>query len=479
MLMAASTAHAQLKVFRMEKDSIPLFRGFQVSFDLVGAARLMFGDRGEIGGGLRVNLHDQWFPVVEFGIGKANHNADEPTYIAYKTTAPYFRVGIDINLLKNKHQSNRLYGGIRYAFTSYKVDITRMNMEDPIWGTKSDIVVEGMKCSMHWFEVVFGIDTKIFGPLHLGWDVRYKRRLSHKEGDIGQSWYVPGFGVNDQNNIGLSFNAIIDIPMEESRKKRLIWQLPFLALLIVGTVLIIRQQRNLPYHTDRGQIFGTFYTIVYQADRDYHDDIRAALLQVDSALSMFNQQSVISRINQSDGGATNQMFLDVYKKAIQVSQETDGAFDITVAPLVNAWGFGFKNGAMPTPQQVDSIRQFVGWKKVSLKGTTIHKTDRRVMLDCSAIAKGYGVDVAAKVLSDKGITNYMVEIGGEIITHGISPKRLPWKVGTIAISIIKEASAMPTPSTPRRAIPFSIVSCLPPCWPATVPQPMPMPPRLW
>ncbi len=160
MLMAASTAHAQLKVFRMEKDSIPLFRGFQVSFDLVGAARLMFGDRGEIGGGLRVNLHDQWFPVVEFGIGKANHNADEPTYIAYKTTAPYFRVGIDINLLKNKHQSNRLYGGIRYAFTSYKVDITRMNMEDPIWGTKSDIVVEGMKCSMHWFEVVFGIDAK-------------------------------------------------------------------------------------------------------------------------------------------------------------------------------------------------------------------------------------------------------------------------------------------------------------------------------
>ena len=182
-----------------------------MSFDLVGAARLMFGDRGEIGGALRINLHDQWFPVVEFGIGKANHDNDEATYITYKTTAPYFRVGIDINLLKNKHQSNRLYGGIRYGFTSYKVDITRMDLEDPIWGTKSDIVVEGMKCSMHWFEVVFGIDAKIFGPLHLGWDVRYKRRLSHKEGDIGQSWYVPGFGVNDQNNVGLSFNAIIDI----------------------------------------------------------------------------------------------------------------------------------------------------------------------------------------------------------------------------------------------------------------------------
>ena len=118
--------------------------------------------------------------------------------------------------------------------------------------------------------------------------------------------------------------------------KKHIGQLIFLLLLIVGTMLILREQHEAPYLQDEGQIFGTFYTIVYQADRDYHDDIRAALLQVDSALSMFNQQSVISRINQSDGGATNQMFLDVYKKAIQVSQETDGAFDITVAPSASS-----------------------------------------------------------------------------------------------------------------------------------------------
>lgn len=211
LLMAAPTAHAQLKMFRMEKDSIPLFRGFQVSFDLVGPARLIFGDRGEIGGALRVNLHDQWFPVVEFGIGKANHVEDEATLITYKTTAPYFRLGIDINLLRNKHQSNRLYGGIRYAFTSYKVDITRNKLVDPVWQYESDFGVEGMKCNMHWLEFVFGIDAKIFGPFHLGWDVRYKRRLSHKDGDIGNTWYVPGFGVNDQNSIGLNFNAIIDI----------------------------------------------------------------------------------------------------------------------------------------------------------------------------------------------------------------------------------------------------------------------------
>ncbi len=209
--MAAPAAHAQLKMFRMEKDSIPLFRGFSISFDLVGPARLMLSDHGEIEGALRINLHDQWFPIVEIGVGKANHKDDEITEIVYKTTAPYFRLGIDLNLLKNKHQPNRLYGGIRYGFTSYKVDIIRDILPDPVWKTETGFGVEGMKCNMHWMELVLGIDAKIFGPLHLGWDVRYKRRISHKEGDIGQSWYVPGFGINDQDTFAAKLNVIIDI----------------------------------------------------------------------------------------------------------------------------------------------------------------------------------------------------------------------------------------------------------------------------
>jgi thiamine biosynthesis lipoprotein len=214
-------------------------------------------------------------------------------------------------------------------------------------------------------------------------------------------------------------------------KKKLIWQLPFLLLLIVGTILIIRQQQAMPYQLNKGPVFGTLYTINYQSDKDYHEEIKAALQDVDDALSMFNEQSIISHINRGDDGEANDMFMEVFNKAMEVSKETDGAFDITVAPLVNAWGFGFKNGEMPTRQQVDSIRQFIGWKKVTAEGKTIKKTDRRVMLDCSAIAKGYGVDVVARLLKDKGITNFMVEIGGEIITKGISPKRVPWKIGVI------------------------------------------------
>ncbi|MBO7116685.1 MAG: FAD:protein FMN transferase [Prevotella sp.] len=215
------------------------------------------------------------------------------------------------------------------------------------------------------------------------------------------------------------------------RNKKLIWQLPFLTLLVIGTILIIRQQRSIPYHTDKGGIFGTFYTVTYQSEENLQKEIVAELMKVDSALSMFNEQSIISHINREKGGEANEMFMEVFHKAMEVSKETDGAFDITVAPLVNAWGFGFKDGEMPTRHQVDSIRRFIGWQKVSAKGNTIKKSDRRVMLDCSAIAKGYGVDMVAQLLKSKGITNYMVEIGGEVITSGISPRRVPWRIAVI------------------------------------------------
>lgn len=211
LLLVAVPSMAQLKMFRMENDSIPLFRGFSVSFEVVGAAMLAFSDHGEIGGALRINLHDQWFPVFELGLGRANHENDEVTGITYKTTAPYFRVGMDWNIMKNKHADNRLYAGFRYGFTSYKLDIIREALPDPVWKNTSGFGKKDMGCSMHWLEAVFGIDAKIFGPLHLGWMVRYKRRIAHNDGDLGATWYVPGFGINDNDTFGANFNVIVDI----------------------------------------------------------------------------------------------------------------------------------------------------------------------------------------------------------------------------------------------------------------------------
>lgn len=210
LLTMSSAASAQMKFFTIQKDSIPLFRGFAVSFDLVGAGMLALSDYGQYEAALRVNLHDEWFPIVEAGVGKATHD-DEVTQLYYSTSAPYFKVGIDKNMLKDKHGPNRLYVGLRYGFTSYKIDLSRPDFPDPVWLWNTGFGVKDASCKYHWAEVVVGIDAKIFGPLHLGWSVRYKQRLAHsEEGEFGNPWYVPGFGTYN-TNLGATFNVIIDI----------------------------------------------------------------------------------------------------------------------------------------------------------------------------------------------------------------------------------------------------------------------------
>lgn len=214
-----------------------------------------------------------------------------------------------------------------------------------------------------------------------------------------------------------------------NNKRRLLWQLPFLAFLVIGTVIIVSRQQSTPYQHDRGMVFGTVYHITYQSSKSLQKDIEAELAKVDASLSPFNERSIITAVNENRDTVVNKMFSDVFALAMKISDSTNGAFDITVAPLVNAWGFGFKGGAMPSRHQVDSLKALVGYHKVSLSNDRVSKTDPRIMLDCSSIAKGYGCDVVAKFLSAKGIDNYMVEIGGEIVTRGISEKRLPWKIG--------------------------------------------------
>lgn len=210
LLTMSSAASAQMKFFTIQKDSIPLFRGFAVSFDLVGAGMLALSDYGQYEAALRVNLHDEWFPIVEAGVGKATHD-DEVTQLYYSTSAPYFKVGIDKNMLKDKHGPNRLYVGLRYGFTSYKIDLSRPDFPDPVWLWNTGFGVKDASCKYHWAEVVIGVDAKIFGPLHLGWSVRYKQRLAHsEEGEFGNPWYVPGFGTYN-TNLGATFNIIIDI----------------------------------------------------------------------------------------------------------------------------------------------------------------------------------------------------------------------------------------------------------------------------
>lgn len=198
-------------------------------------------------------------------------------------------------------------------------------------------------------------------------------------------------------------NAPIKDSIMKNRKKLFI-QSAFLLCIIIGAIIIVGHQRPAPYKHDTGFVFGTVYNITYQSNTSLKKDIEAELSKVDFSLSPFNAQSVISKINRNEDVVADSMFADVFTMAQKISGETGGAFDITVAPLVNAWGFGFKHDTEPTPQAIDSLRQLIGYEKVTLDNGKVKKADKRIMLDCSAIAKGYACDVVAGYLRTKALT---------------------------------------------------------------------------
>ena len=205
------------------------------------------------------------------------------------------------------------------------------------------------------------------------------------------------------------------------------WQFGFLAFLIIGTVMILK--RNVPYQTDQGLVFGTIYKISYQHKDNLKNEIEKELKKVDFSLSPFNKNSVITHINNNSDLTVDSMFIEVFNLSKEISTATRKAFDITVAPLVNVWGFGFKHSVFPDSSVVDSIMQFTGIDKVKIAGNKLVKQDHRIMLTCSAIAKGYGVDRVARLLESKGIKNYMVDIGGELRLKGENPKMDRWRIG--------------------------------------------------
>ena len=218
------------------------------------------------------------------------------------------------------------------------------------------------------------------------------------------------------------------------KKSNYIW----LVLLVVGTVLILLRHNNIiswgdsaaTYRNEKGLIFGTMYSITYEHDESLKLDIDNELKRFDASLSMFNESSIISRINRNEESIVDSLFSKVFKVAMTVSAITDGCFDITVAPLVNAWGFGFTEETAPSQAKIDSILQIVGWQKVQLTPEgKVEKQDPRIMLDCSAIAKGYAVDVIADLLRKKGVKNYMVDIGGEVDVAGVNSSGGLWRIG--------------------------------------------------
>jgi thiamine biosynthesis lipoprotein len=191
-------------------------------------------------------------------------------------------------------------------------------------------------------------------------------------------------------------------------------------------------EKKVEYKYNKGKTQGTFYSATYLQPEgiDLQTKIEARLQEFDFSLSTYNPASIISQINRNvDTVQTDAFFEEMYHMAVSVSEETNGAFDITVAPLVNAWGFGSGEPARDKDPDVSKILPNIGYRKIKLENHKIIKENPAIRLDASALAQGLSADVIARLLEENGCTQYMIEIGGEVMCKGLNPKGEKWKIG--------------------------------------------------
>lgn len=204
-----TSAQGNRVVVETGKDSVKLFRGIDISYDLAGTVMRMVSDYGQFEAAVRCNLRNRFFPIIEFGLGDAEHKEDIVTGVGGKVRAPYGRIGMDLNMAKSKNDSYRILVGARYGFTSFKTEIDG-TVEDPYWGGTDRFRFDLDRCKFHWMELLFAVDGKLWGPVRLGWSVRYRRMLHKNDMGVNNLWYVPGFGKYS-NKIGATFNVMVSL----------------------------------------------------------------------------------------------------------------------------------------------------------------------------------------------------------------------------------------------------------------------------
>ena len=204
--------------------------------------------------------------------------------------------------------------------------------------------------------------------------------------------------------------------------------LAVLAVLAVTIIAMLCSRQRMRFFSNEGVVWTTDYHITYEAHRDLNDSIQLILNNMDMSVSPYNKASLITALNENNLNRVDAYIKRLLDASLTVHRESGGAFDPTVMPLVNAWGFGYKNGTMPTRAQLDSILTFVGLDKVTLHGDTLVKQDPRLMLDFSSIAKGLACDEIGRMLARNGARNWLVEIGGEVAASGVNSRGKPWQV---------------------------------------------------
>lgn len=214
LLSAATNIQAQKVTtnnIALPKDTTRLFTHIAFSVDAISAAQQLFVDYGQYEAALRISLRNKYFPIIEVGYAQAD--SEEPlSKMHYNTKAPYGRIGVDYNVLKIKDDNYRLYVGARYAFTAFRYSVKHPDITDPVYKTTVPFQLVNIQNQTHWVEAVFGVDAKIWGPLRLGWTVRYKQTIVNtSSNNTGNPWYIPGYGKMKGAPFGGTFNLILEI----------------------------------------------------------------------------------------------------------------------------------------------------------------------------------------------------------------------------------------------------------------------------
>ena len=208
-------------------------------------------------------------------------------------------------------------------------------------------------------------------------------------------------------------------------------QLTTLSRLCIVLLLLASCGQKKYYYEDKGFIFNTSFTVKYESTEPLTDKINKELQDFNLSLNPFSPNAILAKVNRNEEVELDDWFITVFNKAQEVSEKSGGAFDATVSPLINLWGFGYEKFDSISQHLIDSLKSFVGYQKIRIENRKLIKDDPRITLNFSAIAKGYACDVIAELLEREGIQNYNVEIGREVTSKGKNRRGLCWRIGIV------------------------------------------------
>ncbi|HBC79279.1 MAG TPA: thiamine biosynthesis protein ApbE [Bacteroidales bacterium] len=207
----------------------------------------------------------------------------------------------------------------------------------------------------------------------------------------------------------------------------------FIVVLCVSILLIPSCNKTSTYDSFAGFVQGTTYSMVFETNgklnpQKLKQDVESILHDFDMSLSLYADSSIVSKVNRNENITLDDYFKEAFDKSAQITEMTEGAFDITVGPLVKAWGFGPDSQKNFTEAKRDSLIKLVGMDKVKIENGRLLKDDPGINLDFNAIAQGYSVDVVSDFFNSKGIKSFLIEIGGEVRVKG-DKKGVLWRIG--------------------------------------------------